>query len=123
MGKINGQKKAILWDFQQACSAYEDLYEDGSGLCQKIISEFQKESPNLQLIQIMVESLRQVEERVKDIEGPLSIFKEVHEYHMAETEMCEFPNLAHEFLDKYTELGDIIAGFETTIQKIEVSLD
>ena len=121
-GKINGQKKAILWDFQQACSAYKGLYEDGSGLCQKIINEFQKESPNLQLIHIMVESLRQVEERVKDIEGPLSILKEIHEYYMAETEMCDFPKLAQQFLDKFTALKDIVISFEATLQKIEVSL-
>jgi len=123
LGKINGQRKAILADFQQACSAYKDLYEDGRGLCQKIINEFQKETPNLQLIQVMVESLRQIEERVKDLEGPLAILKDVHEFYMAETEICEFPKLAHQFLDKFTALKDIITSFETTLQEIEVSLD
>ncbi len=91
-------------------------------MCEKITNEFQKESPNLQLIQIMAESLRQVEERVKDMEGPLAILKEVHEYYMVETETCEFPKLAHQFLDKFTALKDIITSFEATLQKIEVSL-
>jgi hypothetical protein len=122
LGKGNGQLKEILSDFRQSCSGYRDIYDDGRRLCEKITNEFQKESPNLQLIQIMVESLRQVEERVKDMEGPLAILKEVHEYYMAETETCEFPKLAHQFLDKFTALKDIITSFEATLQKIEVSL-
>jgi len=122
LGKENGQLKEILSDFRQSCSGYRDIYDDGRRLCEKITNEFQKESPNLQLIQIMVESLRQVEERVKDMEGPLAILKEVHEYYVAETEICEFPKLAHQFLDKFTALKDIVTSFEATLQKIEVSL-
>jgi len=87
-------------------------------LCQKIISEFQKENKNFQMIQIMVDSLRQVEERIKAMEGPLSFLKEIHGYYMVETKMCDFPELANEFLETYTVLNNISTSFETSLQQI-----
>ena len=70
------------------------------------------------MIQLMVESLKQVEERVKDIEGPLPILKEIHEYYMAETAMCDFPKLAQEFFQTYKVLLDVITSFEISLQEI-----
>ncbi len=114
----NGQIDEVLSDFSHACASYKEIYEDGKRLCQKIIDEFQKEKQNFQMIQIMVGSLNQVEERIKDMEGPLSVLKEIHGYHMSETKMCNFPELAAEFLKAYTALSAITASFEASIQKI-----
>jgi len=117
-GKQNGQLDEVLSDFSQACTSYKGIYGDGKRLCQKIISEFQKENKNFQMIQIMVDSLRQVEERIKAMEGPLSFLKEIHGYYMAETKMCDFPELANEFLETYTVLNNISTSFETSLQQI-----
>lgn len=114
----NGQLDEILSDFFRACTAYKEIYDDGKRLCKKILDEFQREDRNFPMVRIMVDSLRQVEERVRAIEGPLSTLKEVHGYYMAETEMCDFPGLAEEFLEAYTVLGDIATSFETSLQQI-----
>lgn len=118
LGKQNSQLEEILSDFSQACTSYKGIYEDGKRLCQKIISEFQKEKKNYQLIQIMAGSLGQIEERIKALGGPLPILKEVHGYYMAETKMCNFPELANEFLETYTVLSDIATSFEASLQQI-----
>ena len=89
----------------------------------QIISEFEKDKPNYQLIQIMAESLGLVEEGIKTSDGPLSMLKEVHEYYMAETEVCELPKLAHQFLEKFIALKDIATDFKATLHKIEHSLN
>lgn len=109
----------IIAALRTACSSYKKIYEDGRTLCQKIIDQFQRDKPNIPLVQVMIESLRQIEERVKDLECPLSILKEMHEYYMAETELCNFPELAHKFLEKYTALTDIITSFEATLRKMD----
>ncbi|MEW5947895.1 MAG: glycosyltransferase family 9 protein [Thermodesulfobacteriota bacterium] len=111
----------ILAAIKKACSSYKKIYEDGRTLCRKIIDQFQRDKPDIPLVQVMIGSLRQIEERVRDLECPLSILKEMHEYYMAEMEPCNFPELAHKFLEKYTALRDIITSFEITLKKYNIS--
>ena len=106
----------ILAAIKTACSSYKKIYEDGRTLCQKIIDQFRRDKPDIPLVQVMIESLRQIEERVRDLECPLSILKEMHEYYMAEMEPCNFPELAHKLLEKYTALRDIVTSFEITLK-------
>ena len=114
----NGRLDETLSDFSRTCSAYREIYADGKRVCQRIIDEFQKEDRDFPMIRIMVDSLRQVEERVQAIEGPLPTLKEIHGYYMAETGVCDFPRLAEEFLGAYTVLGDITTSFEASLQRI-----
>jgi len=117
--QTNGQLKGIMSDFQTACLEYQHLYASGVNLCRQIIDQFERQRPNVQRIQIMVESLGQLEEKIKALQLFLPILKEIHEYYFAETEVCNFPRLAHQFLDKYRALEAITAGFESTLQKID----
>ncbi len=47
-----------------------------------------------------------------------SFLKEIHELYSAETEYCNFPKLADEFMNKYGEVDKIIDGFESRLTHI-----
>lgn len=116
--RANGDLGVIVSEFRKGCLAFRGIYETGTSQCQKIIREFKKKRPNIQLVQMMVESIKQTEGLLKTLEGPLAILKDMHEYYMAETKMCEFPELAYQFLEKYTALKDTVAHFEATLERI-----
>lgn len=116
-----GILKEIKDDFTESSSTHIELYSAGMSLCQRIIDQFQKGDPNIQTINSVLSSLSQVEERLKELEGPLPILKDIHEYCIAETEVCEFPKLAYQFLEKYSELKKMTVGFEKTLQGMPVS--
>nr|MBC8360184.1 glycosyltransferase family 9 protein [Candidatus Desulfatibia profunda] len=108
----------ILQDYKHACLSYGKLYAQGKKACQNIISEFRKAKPRLEFIQDMIAQIEQVEQEIKNLENPLAILKEIHELYSAETEYCNFPRLAHEFMNKYGELDKIIDGFESRLTHI-----
>jgi len=112
----------ILPDYENACLSYGKLYEHGKGACQNIISEFHKAGPSVESIQDMIAQIEQVEDEIKNLESPLTIFKEIHELYSAEMECCNFPKLSHEFINKYSELDKIIDGFEMRLNQIRHTL-
>jgi len=114
----DGDIVKILPDYENECLSYGKLYEHGKKACQNIISEFRKARPSLESIQDMIAQIEQVENEIKNLEGPLSILKEIHELYSSETEVCNFPRLAREFHHKYKIMSEIIDSFEFTLRQI-----
>lgn len=108
----------ILQDYKNACLSYGKLYAHGKKACQNIVSEFRKASPSVESIQDMIAQIEQVEQGIKNLESPLTIFKEMNELYSAETEYCNFPKLAEEFIRKYRKLDEIIHGLESGLDEI-----
>jgi ADP-heptose:LPS heptosyltransferase len=106
----------IIDDFRKACLSYSQIYGRGTDVCNTIIKEFKKTKPDIPHIQKLIQEIQHVEEDIKNLESPLSFFKDIHEFHISETRMCNFPKLAYEFLDKYKTLADIINSFESGLQ-------
>jgi ADP-heptose:LPS heptosyltransferase len=105
-------------DFQKACSSYEEIYRKGIKTCRRILDEFSKKKPNVGLIQGMADRLSRGEEEIREIEGPLPILKEIHELCMSETEICNFPKLAREFLKAYETMSGTVRSLEAALQEI-----
>ncbi len=116
---VGEQHGDIIADFQSACLSYEEIYTRGMDTSRKILNEFSKKKPNFKFIQKLIDLLTHGEEEIKNLEGPLPILKEIHEFHMYETEICDFPKLAREFLNKYKTLLEIVRHFGSTLQEIE----
>lgn len=108
----------IMQEFNKACLSYGKLYGHGKKACQNIISEFHKARPSMESIQDMIAQIEQVEQEIKNLESPLTILKEIHELYSAEIEYCNFPRLAHGFMNKYLVLEKIIDGFESRLDQI-----
>lgn len=117
-----GEMAGILQDYQKACLSYGKLYAQGKTACRNIISEFRKPRPRREFIQEMVVRIEQTEEDIKNLEGPLAILKDIHELYSTETEFCNFPRLAHEFINKYDKLAEVILCFENRSDQIRRSL-
>ena len=114
----DGEIAEILQDYENACLSYGKLYGHGKKACKNIISEFHKARPSVEFIQDMIVQVEQVEQEIKNLESPLAILREIHELFSAEMEYCNFPRLAHEFMNKYSELDKIIPGFEGRLTHI-----
>ncbi|HLA29176.1 MAG TPA: glycosyltransferase family 9 protein [Syntrophales bacterium] len=112
----------ILQDYQEACRSYGRLYVQGKNACQNIISEFHKPMPKLEFIQEMIARIEQTEQDIKNLEGPLAILRDIHELYSAETEFCNFPRLAKEFLCKYEGLLNIIHEFRNRIDRFSYTV-
>lgn len=108
----------ILQDYKNACLSYGKLYAQGKKACQNIISEFRKAKPRLEFVQDMIGHVERVEQEIKNLENPLAILKEIHELYSAETEYCNFPKLAHEFLHRYNMLNKTTCCFERRLHQI-----
>jgi hypothetical protein len=113
----NDEIAEILQDYKTACFSYGKLFSRGEKVCQNIISEFRKARPSIEFIQDMIAQAEQVEQGIKNMEGPLAILKEIHELTSAEIEYCNFPRLAHGLMNKYCELNKIIHGFESRLNQ------
>lgn len=114
----DGEIADILPDFKNACLSYGNLYTQGEEACRNIISEFHKSKPRPEFIQAMIARVEQTEQEIKSLESPLAIFKEIHELYSAETDFCNFPRLAHEFIHKYNELENIIHDFVRRLDRL-----
>ncbi|MBN2397757.1 MAG: glycosyltransferase family 9 protein [Deltaproteobacteria bacterium] len=117
-GGSGGEYDDIIADFQKACSSYGEIYRRGIKTCRRILDEFSKKKPNIGLIQGMADRLSRGEEEIRDLEGPLPIFKEIHELCMSETEICNFPKLAREFLKAYETMSGTVRSLEAALQEI-----
>jgi hypothetical protein len=109
----------IVSDFKKTCLSFEDIYERGMDASRRILGEFSKKKPNLRLVQGMIDLLARGEEEVRSLEGPLPILKEMHEFYMYETEVCDFPKLAREFIKTYEKMTEILHCFGKVIEEIE----
>jgi ADP-heptose:LPS heptosyltransferase len=105
----------ILQDYKNACLLYRKLYAQGVTACQNIISEFRKARPRVEFIQDKITHIEQIEKEIKNMESPLAILKEIHELYSTESEYCNFPRLAHVFINKYNELEKILRCFESRL--------
>lgn len=108
----------ILQDYKNACLSYGKLCAQGKKACHNIISEFHQADPSLESIRDTIAHIEQVEQEIKNLENPLAILKEIHELYSAEIEYCNFPKLAHEFMNKYNELDKMIDVFESRLTHI-----
>lgn len=113
----SGEIADILTDFKDACLSYGNLYTQGEKACQDIVGEFHKPRPSLELIQGMIARIEQVEQEIKNLEGPLVLLRDIHELYSAETKFCNFPRLAREFLNKYRVLNKMIHLFVSRIDQ------
>ena len=119
--QIAGDRDEIadtLQDYKNACLLYRKLYAQGVKACQDIISEFRKVRPRAEFIQDKITRIEQIENEIKNVESPLAILKDIHELYSTESEYCNFPRLAHEFINKYCQLDKIIHGFENRLTHI-----
>jgi len=110
------QLMGAISDLLASCSDYRELYRVGIGLCRQIIDQFGKQNPNVHRIQTAADALNQGEEKMASLQGSFPILRELHEYYLAETDVCNFPALAHQFLDKYTELEAMTSGFISALE-------
>ena len=115
----NARYLSIISDFRKACRSFGDIYERGMDASRRILGEFSRKKPNLRLVQGMAELLARGEEEIRSMEGPLPILKEMHEFYMYETEICDFPKLAREFMKTYGKMTEILRCFETVLGEIE----
>jgi len=113
-----GQRIDIVADFQNACRSYTEIYTRGIRTCRTILAEFSKRNPDGGSIRKLADQLSRGEEEIRDLEGPLPILKEMHELCMSETEVCNFPKLAREFLKTYETMTGTIRSFEETLREI-----
>ncbi|MDI6615697.1 MAG: hypothetical protein QME27_03200, partial [Syntrophaceae bacterium] len=113
-----GQRIDIVADFQNACRSYTEIYTRGIKACRTILVEFSKRNPDSGSIRKLADQLSRGEAEIRDLEGPLPILKEMHELCMSETEVCNFPKLAREFLKTYETMSGTIRSFEETLREI-----
>ena len=106
----------IINDFKDACSFYHQSYERGMNSCKIILNEFKKRKPNIHLIQHMIDTIKSTEEEIRNAGSSLNILKDIHELHIAETALCDFPQLAQEFFNKYKILAGIVNSFKSGLQ-------
>lgn len=112
------QRFDIVADFQNTCRSYREIYTRGIKTCRTILVEFSKRNPDGGSIRKLADQLSRGEEEIRDLEGPLPILKEMHELCMSETEVCNFPKLAREFLKTYETMAGTIRSFEETLREI-----
>ncbi len=112
------QRSNIVADFQNACRSYREIYTRGIKTCRKILVEFSRRNPDGGSIRKLADQLSRGEEQIRDLEGPLPILKEMHELCMSETEVCNFPKLAREFLKTYETMAGTVRSFEETLREI-----
>lgn len=112
LSSIVDESIEILGSYNTECMAYRALYNEGEDLCRKIIREYKNNSPNIRVIEKHVRTLQELDSNFKEMNGPLSILKELHEPFFAEIPVCNFPELATHFLRNYRDLRNIVVMFE-----------
>jgi ADP-heptose:LPS heptosyltransferase len=112
---IVGQTEGILRSYNTECRVYRALYDEGENLCRKIIREYRNNRPNIRIIEKYVRALQELDGNFKEMNGPLSILKELHEPFFAEIPVCNFPELATHFLSCYRNLRNSVGMFENIL--------
>ena len=64
----------------------------------------------------MIDTIKSTEEEIRNKNSSLNILKDIHELHIAETALCDFPQLAQEFFNKYKILAGIVNSFKSGLQ-------